>query len=176
MRGFFNISFCITGIQTDTQGTKNWHLPPPETNWLVSLKTIAGNGSLQWTIFSFDRMCFTITMTFEGVNNNFLTPSWAYNQRSVVSLACVPLYCKRRPEDTHPIENPGLLLFESSKVNKNMYSHWKMMSNFFPGKAKLFSFSSLFQKTVRGKLNNQILDQQVIWYGYTFFYYHYYYY
>lgn len=107
-------------------------------NWLVTVKTIVGNGSLQWTIFSFTRMCFPLTMTFEGVNNNILTPSCAYKQRSVVSLACVPLCCKRRPEDARAIEIPGLLLFESSKVNKNIYSCRKQDAvNIFPGKAKL---------------------------------------
>lgn len=59
-------------------------------NWLVTIQTMVSNGSLQWTLFSFTRMCFPLTMTFEGLNNNILTPFCAYKQRSVVSLACVP--------------------------------------------------------------------------------------
>lgn len=53
-------------------------------------------------------ICFTLVMTFEGVNNNILAPARAYTQKSVLSHASVPLYPEPRPEDTHPIENPWI--------------------------------------------------------------------
>lgn len=137
MHCFFNALFCITDIQTDTPSRRRI-IPQRLPWWTASSPCEQWDAMEVWTIFSFTRMCFPLTMTFEGVNNNILTPSCVYKQRSVVSLACVPLHCKPRPEDKRPIEVPGLLLPESSKVNNNIYRSRKRDAvNILQRKAKV---------------------------------------
>lgn len=83
-------------------------------------------------------ICFPLAMTFEGVNNNILTPARAYKQKSVLSHASVPLYPEPRPEDTHPIENPWItFVWElQGHNNNNTAAESEMLSIFLPWKAK----------------------------------------